>query len=271
MLAMAVDEMNLLTPWRNCLHNVYRKAFSSGADPAEVVVGKLKRGEIAGAFWRKLDHHGIEYSELYNAIQNSGGYFHSAMAAILELISRKEEKPRVGVKYPLHIGYFDILLKWFPDSKIVLLARSPFATISSKLNDTATRRRKERIGILGFMIHYLTLLVFCVDYRELANVVERASGIDNAKIVSYENLIRFPQKTLTELCEFCEIPFELEMLNATGKPSSYGESQDDAQIHISERLNSWKEHLSHFDKLLIQALTRRAKQKIESLICSNAP
>jgi len=126
------------------------------------------------------------------------------------LLKEKSNVKMAGVKYPVHIRKISNLLKYFPDAKIIFLTRNPKAIIASKINDPATKKRKEQSKIKAWFIHYFTLLYFCFEYNLSIKIFFRNK--ENLYLVTYEDLVLHKEKTVQQICEFLGIGFEKEML-----------------------------------------------------------
>jgi hypothetical protein len=171
----------------------------------------------------------------------------------LEAYRKKEQKKRVGAKYPVHVSRLKLLFQWFPDAKIIFLIRDARAIITSKLNDEKTRERKSKKKILTPFIHYITLLFFIVDYIWAVLIFKKYKKHPNLCKIRYEDLVSAPERYVPQICAFCEIPFENSMSQAFGKPSSF--SGKIAAGFDVNRIVQWKKNLSRFDFWLVTFLT----------------
>lgn len=257
-LAMATDEMHISDPLSRTLDNYLKKFDLQQGEQIDRFLASVLSGKIRGTFWTDYGELPIARHRLRKEIQKSEGTLQDIVNVFLEGYRRLRQKPRVGVKYPLHVSRIKMLSTWFPDARIVFLHRDIRAVIASKVNDEATRSRKRKLGPLGFLVHYLTVLYFIMDYRRFCRVCKGWAGKPNVCQIEFERMVRNPVPELTRLCEFLEIPFEESMLDAAGKPSSHGgktrRGMDPGCI------DRWKDVLSSFDRGLINVLAGKGRK-----------
>jgi hypothetical protein len=255
-LAMATDEMQLYLPFLKSYAKQYA-TFSNlqNDDKLRGLVNFLFTQEIKGAFWKEYRKLGITQEDIFNSLKKTDRSLKSVITVLLNQYRKLEQKKRVGVKYPLHFSKTSVLKDWYPDAKFILLNRDIRAICASKLNDEATQRRKIRFG---FLIHYITLFIFIVDYVNLARYYSKNKLLFYK--INYEDFIMRPDKELINLCTYCEIPYEEEMLDAIGKPSSHtgivSKGVDE------KRVSQWEHKLSKFDRKLIELTTYYSRKKL---------
>ena len=248
-VSMAFDEMNLFEPLRTNTLNMF---LNKGE---EHIIDLIKSKKVYGTFWQEFEKSGISYESLQNQLAScSDVNARNVISAVLEQLRINNRTLFSGVKYPLHIGKAPILKKWFPESKILFLTRNPKAVIASKLNDPASKKRKKKSMVHRFAIHYFTLFYFAFEYRKSVKIY--FSNQDNFHLVTYENLVTQKKAVLKSICDFCEIDFENEMLNANGKESSF------RQVRKPEFPKKYKIVLNRFDIALINMLTKKSHNKI---------
>lgn len=256
-VTMAFDEMNLFEPFR-------KNTLDKFLDHQTITPGQLKelisQKKIYGTFWLEFEKSGIQLEELEQYLESKTGLYPAVvLKAILDLLRVKNNTKIAGVKYPLHFKRVDYLLEHFPDSVILFLTRNPKAIISSKLNDEATKQRKKKSVVHWLIVHYFTLIYFSVEY--ILSVKMYLKHKDRLKLVTYENLVSNMKETLENICTVCSIPFEENMLQVSGKSSSYTIDSSN-EIH-AKSIRKYKEILSTFDIRFIDSLTNRYYQKIK--------
>jgi len=256
-LAMATDEMELYHPWKRTFADHFKSLGDLRSDETIwSLVEFIYTGTIQGTFWKDYRALGIPREKVFSRIRESDKSLRSVVSILLDEYRSKSGKERVGVKYPLHFSKLHVLLKWYPDSKVICLARDIRAVCASKLNDPATCTRKAKRPWLAPLIHYATLGLFIFDYIWFTRIYRRYRNCPNVRLVRYEDMVSDPDKTIGSLCDFCEIPFEPQMSNANGKPSSFSgirhKGPDLTRIH------NWQTRLSRFDRVLINSLTKRS-------------
>lgn len=257
-IVMAFDEMNVFEPGRS---NSLDKLVGNSINTPKELLKAVESKAIYGTFWKEFEKSGISKSQLLSSLDEKPFNIKSILSTVLELLpNRDKEIKYTGVKYPVHLVHTNQLKKWFPQSKIIFLTRNPKAIIASKLNDPATKRRKQKSVFHRILIHYVTLLYFALEYNKSAKVWSQYK-MDCCKII-YEDLVLYPQETLEAVCHFCGLSFSESMLNVNGKQSSYQKSIEEKPSRDS--VFKYKEVLSSIDQWLIGAITNKSFKKLNS-------
>lgn len=257
-VSMAFDETNLFEPYRkNTLDQLLNNKITSVND----LIQHIEEKEVYGTFWKEFERSGISFQELekelntYEELKSK-----TVLKSVLDLLRRKYNTSYSGIKYPLHISKAGLLKKWFPISKVIFLTRNPKAIIASKLNDPASKKRKEKSFLHRFAIHYFTLFYFASEYRKSVTIY--FSNQNHFHLVTYESLITKKEAILKKICNYFGINFEAEMLDVGGKESSF--HQNEKSVPHQKSLEKYKEVLNNFDSMLISILTKRSYNKIKN-------
>ena len=260
-IAMATDEMDLSNPWRTTFENQFArlKKMQKNDFPSRVVE-TIYNDDIQGTFWKDYRELNISKETVKQKFESSDGTLKDLISILLDEYRKLENKQRAGVKYPLHFSRTHILKQWFPDARILFLYRDARAVCASKVNDEATRIRKKRAGPLSFLVHYGTWGVFIFEYIWSSYFFIKNREALNIHAVCYERLLLEPEKEIKQICDFCDIPFEKEMLTATGKPSSHT-GKITSRLD-RKRLSAWKNRINPFDIFLISLLTKKSMKKL---------
>ena len=256
-LVMANDEMQIYMPLLKTFASHFRgfKKLEK-SEKISAIINLVYEKNIRGTFWKEYKTYNIKKKSLRKRLENCDLNLKSVISVLLDEYRLKTNKNRVGAKYPLHYSRFKLLKEWYPNSKIIFLNRDIRAICASKLNDEASKRR---ILKYGKIIHYVTLLVFVIDYNFFVKFYLKNKR-DIYKI-DYEKIIDNPEKEIRLLCDFCELPFEKKMLTTFGKPSSHFNRTKHGID--SESYDSWKKKLNKFDIKLIEYLTFYSRLKIK--------
>ena len=162
----------------------------------------------------------------------------------------------MGEKTPAHLGYVETLLAWYPDARIVHMVRDPRGIYVSEL-----RRRQER----ATTVPYRQLAYVPPAFRTfvLNQVVWAWAGAanrhrtlsrrypDRYRMVRFEDLVREPRGTLTELMSFLGLPMEERLLQqrVVSRGSQWHQPGFDAgaaerwRDTIDPRAQAWLERL----------------------------
>lgn len=139
------------------------------------------------AYWRTADL-GVDRPEFVRLFAQRDSTYGSAFAALLECFRRKSGKLRVGEKSPVHLLYIDVLLEWFPDTRIICIVRDGRDAVDSMMN--APFSHNNRLRHAGeWAAQSRTIRNACRKYPE------------SVFAIRYEDLVEDPSNTLAMLCE----------------------------------------------------------------------
>ncbi len=255
-ISIAFDEMNIFEPLRK---NTLDKLLATKIQTPEALIKAIEEKRIYGTFWKKIDVSGIDKALLLDALKKEKVLdVQTILKVVLAMLCHKYKTMHSGVKYPVNFSKSKQLKQWFPSSKMIFLTRNPKAINASKINDPATKRRKQKSFIHRFAIHYVTLLYFCFEFR--ASVKVYLENKEDFFKICYEDLVMEQRTTLSQLCQFCGVDFEESMLNVSGKESSHHDNETNKPITTS--IEKYKTVLSKFDQLFIGLLTAKSYKKV---------
>ena len=156
----------------------------------------------------------------------------------LNLYNRRADEQAVYFldKTPRYHLVVKEIMEVFPDAKFIFLWRNPLSIIASML-DTWHRG------------HWY-LYFFKVDLFEGLNKLIEAykENQSNSLAINYEDLLKSPEETTKEICEYLSLPFESSMIEDFQSVDLQGEMGDPTGTKsykaISDKpLNKWKESL----------------------------
>jgi len=257
-VSMAFDEMNLFEPFRK---NTLDRLLANGDTDAESFISLIKKKKIYGTFWTEFERSGISFTKLRKGLEPHHALTPgNVLMEILILLKKKNNAQISGVKYPLHVSKIDYLINNFPSSVILFLTRNPKAIIASKLNDPATKKRKNKSFLHRILIHYFTLIYFSLEY--VISVNKYMKHKNRVVLLTYEQMVKNLRNETERICNILAIPFEENMLSATGKTSSYSGNQPE-DVYV-ESLNKYNKVLNRFDSKLIDAITKKHYKKVQN-------
>jgi hypothetical protein len=179
--------------------------------------------------------------------------------AFLRIYADRRGKAIMGEKTPAHLAYVETLLEWFPDARVVHCLRDPRAIYVSEL-----RRRAEAPATFPYrqLVRAPALLAAFVLLQVTwawAAAVHRHRTLSRRfpgryRTLRFEDLVRTPEVTLRDLCDFLGVAFEPRMLEqrVTSRGARVGETGFDAGA-----ADRWQSLIS-----------RRARRAIETLLGS---
>jgi hypothetical protein len=144
-----------------------------------------------------------------NLPQQEQDYWHACRSYCDVLYTAYMQQARETVcldKTPEYVTVWPFLTKVYPDAKYIVLTRHPAAILASFANsffdgDFSVAQRHDPI-----LERYVPALAGFLRQTEVQFVQ-----------ISYENLVREPEKCLTLICDYLGIPFEPEAVNYGGK------------------------------------------------------
>jgi hypothetical protein len=174
--------------------------------------------------------------------------FPIVISAVLKAYAEKFDKPLVGEKTPGQFKNIEGILQAFPDCKIIGMLRSPYAVAASTLK-------------AGFASN-ANILTVAKRWKNYIHIINKYGDNQKVKIVRYEDLVTFPQKTSKDIADFLKINFQPETALKDRQGSySLGKRKDNswANMHLSKSLKpvntdslyKWRQNLDDIDIQLI--------------------
>ena len=260
-VAMAPDEMHFSTPWHRDFLYYARKAGNLKKDEILSIFLRIVFSDTPyGSAWKKLACSKINRRQLFDRILRSSRSPKDILTLILEEYAKSRGKKRFGVKYPVHFSRLKILFEWWPDCKVIHLVRDPRAICASKVNDNATKSRKNRHELLSPLIHLGTQLFFALEFIWSSRIHIQHKDNSNYLKIRLEDILANPAHYIQKMCRFCELEYEPVMMYPFGKPSSYdGKKRQGFDQKIAFR---WKTTLSPLEVKWITWLTQRGMKRL---------
>lgn len=168
------------------------------------------------------------------------------------------DKPILGEKTPSHIFHVSTLLEWFQKAKVIHIIRDPRAVLVSQLN------RKRGYVIKRYensLMKYLNPLFVFLEVIHVTAVWLRGASLhfkyeelypQNYYLVRYEDLIRKPENTVRQLCDYLGITFSQEMLKQNTIGSSFTDKYKGEDGFDVQAINRWKAHIKLWMRMWIQ-------------------
>ena len=198
----------------------------------------------APAFWRKL------------AARVSRHEFRGAFAATdrtrrdlldLGLAYYAVDKRVRGEKTPAHIHSVPTLLAWFPDAKVIHMLRDPRAVYVSN-NRKYLRKRLPRfsraIRSAGLGYELYSSLDMVLEWRRTMRTHALYEGAfpGRYRAFRFEDMVRRPDATIREACEFLDVTYSDAMLDQVVANSSFL-PRDAATGFDPAATDRWRSHL----------------------------
>ncbi len=161
----------------------------------------------------------------------------------------------------VHVYYYRLLKKWFPECKFIFCIREPRDVISSEVK-RIQKQSPERKSMTGLCFAYSCNWV----RRNTIGLLLREKYINDTFVNRYEDLISDPVSQINRLWSFMNLPgmpseVILENIKKLGTVTS---SRTDVRNPVgiySESRGKWKKILSSEDSALIVRVTKKTAEK----------
>ena len=150
--------------------------------------------------WSRLDHLGVDPTDLRQRMAQADPMIGSLLAAVFEAYAARFDKPRWGDKRPAYIDRLDVVLRLFPDAQIIHVIRDGRDCVSS-LKRMPWWRRSTYAAIRTW--------VDAIDNGARARATLAA---DQYAEVRYEDLVAAPEPELRRLAAWLGEEFDPAML-----------------------------------------------------------
>jgi hypothetical protein len=175
----------------------------------------------------------------------------AAISAIYEAYAERTGKLRWGDKTPMYMRHLPLLEELFPVARYVHLIRDGRDAALSFLQmpeGTFTRTWAHPTTPRGFA---------CLWRKEVtaARALGRRVGTSRYHEVRYEELVAEPERTIRQICDFAEIPFEPAMLDyASAVDVSAKPHQQRLLAPPTTGVRSWRDDMSARDVAEFEAV-----------------
>ena len=174
----------------------------------------------------------IDKDEFLCFFRNYTSSYKDLFRALLEYYAIKENKKYIGEKSPIHLLYVPLIMKWYPDAKVICIIRDG--------RDVVQSLKKVPWG-------HDSLLRYCADWNYSSMLIRKYKNQygDSVRIIKYDDIVKTPAQSLDQLCGFIGITFEPEMLNTTKSTKVVAEWESGwkekatSEIDVS-RLEAWR-------------------------------
>ena len=204
----------------------------------------------------------IDKNEFTRLFLNSDRSLKSLLTYIIEQKAKLLNKTNIGAKFPVHFSYLPLLIKWYPNCKIIFLTRDPRAVLASefemKKRDTYASQFPIKEGSVFFKLSVLLYVTFQWVWAQ--KVYNKYKKRINIYLSKYENLVYNPEKYVKDICNYLEVNYEENMLNIKVQDSSF--KKEDIKGFNKTTIERWKMQLSKFEKLFISSFTKIQRRKI---------
>jgi hypothetical protein len=195
----------------------------------------------------------VDFERAFENLESATDAFSAANFYLLLLkdYAKGRSTPRICDKDPRLIEYLPALYHYFPDAYVVHVIRDPRDTIVSRSRAAWCSQRS----------FYHHLFAYNAQLR-----IGKSYGVNLFKkrysVVLYEQLIKFPEETLRDLCKNLDLRFDPAMLNFSGMAKEIVANdempwkQEVLGPLLSRNFGKWKGLLSEFQIALVDSTLR---------------
>ena len=266
-----INEMLYLTPWRKDFRYFCRRVIGDlGSDKniAKMVQLMFSGGCTPGltsSFW--ISQFGNENSELkeilYKRIRESDRSLESIFKILIEEVTAFNGHHKCCAKFPVYVNHVPELLKWYPKCKIIHIIRDPHAIAISSINDPGGAAKLiSRHPHFRIIIRKLRILFVIIQYIWASRLHTKYKESKNYALFKYEDLIADPEKVVKDLCTFCGIDFNREML-APGEGQASSVTGEKHKGFNKNAASHWRKVITPFEETIISLLTKGSVRRFE--------
>ena len=171
----------------------------------------------------------------------------AVFSAFLETFAEQHSVPFVGEKTPNHLLHMATLERFFPDAKFIHIVRDPRAVVNSWRDVPWSTGHV--VGDAFVWRRYMLAARQCPLRRS-----------DSLMVIRFEDLVRRPEPTLTDVCRFIGIDFQPGMCAFhDNKESALNVAREPWKARANQpldtdRLGRWRDELSRSDVALIESV-----------------
>lgn len=207
----------------------------------------------------------LSRTELLSAAKKTGTDVDSLFEAYCKLSASRSGAKVWGEKTPRHIFRINDIVEKFPDARFICMIRDPRAVVASyrdwKYQGSASSIEQDE-DYKKVISHEedrtsksYHIIISSMMWRAAANAAlktqEKLSS-KKVKIVRYEDIIAYPEKTISDICDWLEIEYQPEMLAVPLHNSSAFRFQSSAGISQAPQYR-WREVLSQNEIAMVQS------------------
>lgn len=228
-----VDELFLYCPrWlhKDLATNIREHVGSLEREGAsKELVDLLYSGTPYGWFWDNV-HRQLDRKKFEQVLADSGLTMRELFIAIMCVHATMNGKNGHGAKFPLHYSSTGKLLEWFPNCKIIHTTRNPKAVYASQ---SAKYLKDRQSDLSRAYLRFQHFVHINIQTSWTALIHKRFSGLENYRLIRYEDTVRNPREQLRDLCEFLEVDFLETMLSPKQYGSSFNTIKGDKGVSLS--------------------------------------
>jgi hypothetical protein len=153
-----------------------------------------------------------------------------------------------GEKTPANIFFVPIIMKWFPNAKLIHTFRDPRAIYVSRRNKKekgSMPRLNKMIRKTGIIFEFYASNRVIFDWQQTIRFHRRYQEAYPGKyyLLKYEELIRDPENAIHNLCTFLDVNFHPKMLQQQVVNSSFVPRDQLRPGFDNSAIDRWRKHI----------------------------
>ena len=205
--------------------------------------------EILRRFWKspRAEDIGLESEAIRARFMCEAPTYPQLFRTLLELYAERWQKPLAGEKTPFHLLRVPLILRWFPEARIVCIVRDGRDVVRSILGAPWTAHRSLRRQAWKWTKCARMARQYLHDYPR------------QFEVVRYEDLVLDPETVLRRVNAFYGVDFDPGQLDAGGAspvvPSHERSWKANAVEKPDEsRISAWRQHVTDPERLIMNSL-----------------
>jgi hypothetical protein len=247
------DEMFVRAPWwlhKDLESSIRDQVGELGREGAlDALVDFLYSGKPYGWFWTCPDEQ-MDRIRLMEQLSSKPLTMENIFDAIITEHARRNGKNGWGAKFPMHYAYTNTLLEWYPDCRLIHTTRNPKAVYASQSVKYLT---PEMSTVSREYLRFKQFVHINIQTAWTARLHRQLRGLDNYRLVRYEDVVLDPETSVRQLCDFLEVDFLTDMLSPTQYGSSFTDIGGRKGIDASA-LDRWRNTTSSITQQVMNGL-----------------
>lgn len=186
---------------------------------------------------RRVELQNTNPEELAEALETTESTPRELLDSYLEYHARIRSKKRAGEKTPRHVFHLNTLRSLYPEAPVLLCVRDGRDFLASYKKKHAPTADTDDGGI------YHPVITSMLWRGSIKALLEFKQNDPRNLLVPYEQLVRSPESTIREICEFLDEPFHGTMLNPESDNTSYENDTGDSDGIYTSSIGQWEEQL----------------------------
>ncbi len=252
------DEIQFRSPWwlrRDLVSDIQSHVGPlDKAGALDRLMDLLYSGIPVGWFWTASDRL-LDRDMLYSELSRNPLTIRTIFHSILTVHARKQNKVRIGAKFPMHYSYTQQLLDWYPNCLLIHTTRNPKAVYASQAAKYLT---PDQSWTSRSLMRCKQFMHINIQISWTARLHNRLRNLPNYRLSRYEDLVLDPEYNIRRLCDFLAIEFHAEMLSPKQFGSSFDSIGRDRRGIGHTSLEQWRSSISPITARTIEIVHRRA-------------